>query len=74
MVSQRDRCHFLRQVKTEVRVGVGGGVYLWEMKQVDVGLRDLHGTQQVMALSSWSLFWGAAGMEVVLESMETVAC
>lgn len=50
-------------------MGVGRGEYLWEMKQVDVDLRDLHGTQQVMVLSSWSLFLGAAGMEVVLGSM-----
>lgn len=36
---------------------------------MDVGLRDLHGTQQVMALSTWSLFLGAAGKEEVFESM-----
>lgn len=44
-------------------------MYLWEMKLVDVGLRDLYGTQQGMTLSSWSPFLGAAGIEVVLESM-----
>lgn len=72
MASQRDRHHFLRQVKSEVRAGGGwwwGGAYLWETEQVDVGLRDLHGTQQAMALSSSGLFLGAAGTEVVLGSM-----
>lgn len=44
-------------------------MYLWEMKLVDVGLRDLHGTQQEVTLSSWSPFLEAAGIEVVLESM-----